>query len=248
VTKETETGRVGDSFGTKSLLVVLSMAAGSLDVIGFLGLGGLFMAHVTGNIVILAAKLGAGDQVPVAHLLSVPVFIVALALVRLLAAGLDRIRIAPLVPLLALQFMVFLAALAICIAAGSETDPHATSMVVASMFGISAMSVQNALLQISLRAAPSTAVMTTNVTRFVMDVGEILLGLSSAERTKAGERASRTGLTIASFFFGCILGAACEATLGLRSLVLPAGFALIALRLGLGATTGRGPRPQPDQS
>ena len=33
---------------------VLSMIAGSADVIGFLGLGGLLTAHITGNLVLLA--------------------------------------------------------------------------------------------------------------------------------------------------------------------------------------------------
>jgi uncharacterized membrane protein YoaK (UPF0700 family) len=42
------------------------------------------------------------------------------------------------------------------------------------MLGVSAMAVQNALVQISLKGAPSTAVMTSNVTRFAMDVGEVL--------------------------------------------------------------------------
>jgi hypothetical protein len=35
---------------------VLSIVAGSVHVIGFLALGGLFTAHITGNIVILAAR------------------------------------------------------------------------------------------------------------------------------------------------------------------------------------------------
>jgi uncharacterized membrane protein YoaK (UPF0700 family) len=206
-----------------------------MDVIGFLGLGGLFIAHITGNLVILAAKLAVGAQAPVAHLISVPVFIVVLALVRLLAAGLERIRIASLLPLLMLQFVLVSACLAICIAAGPRADPNAANMVVAGMLGVSAMAVQNALVQISLKAAPATAVMTTNTTRFVMDLGEVLLGRSTNDRAKAGERASRTGLAIAGFIFGCILAASCEAALGLRSLVLPAGFALVALVLGVGA-------------
>jgi uncharacterized membrane protein YoaK (UPF0700 family) len=35
---------------------VLSVIAGSTDIIGFLGLNGLFTAHITGNIVVLAAR------------------------------------------------------------------------------------------------------------------------------------------------------------------------------------------------
>jgi uncharacterized membrane protein YoaK (UPF0700 family) len=34
---------------------VLSLIAGSVDVIGFLGLDGLFTAHITGNLVAVAA-------------------------------------------------------------------------------------------------------------------------------------------------------------------------------------------------
>src|SRR5712664_4131693 len=96
---------VGDSPGTKMLPAVLSVIAGSTDVIGFLGLGGLFTAHVTGNLVILAAHLVSGGEALVATMLSVPVFVAALGLTRLLAAALDRIGFASLRPLLLLQLL-----------------------------------------------------------------------------------------------------------------------------------------------
>jgi uncharacterized membrane protein YoaK (UPF0700 family) len=37
------------------LPTILSTTAGAVDVIGFLALGGLFTAHVTGNVIIVAA-------------------------------------------------------------------------------------------------------------------------------------------------------------------------------------------------
>jgi uncharacterized membrane protein YoaK (UPF0700 family) len=227
---------VDDSLATKLLLLALSATAGSVDTIGFLGLGGLFIAHITGNLVILAALLAASNQAPVAHVISVPVFVVALALVKLLAVLLERIGLASLLPLLLLHFVLLAAFLVICIAAAPPIDPNAASMVVAAMLGVCAMAVQNALVQISLKGGPSTAVMTSNVTRFVLDLGEALLGRSTEARGQARERASRTGLATAGFLVGCVLGAVFEATLGLASLALPAGLALAALALGVGAS------------
>jgi hypothetical protein len=45
---------------------------GSSDVISFLGLGGLFTAHITGNLVILAAHVLGGEPAQVTLMLSVP--------------------------------------------------------------------------------------------------------------------------------------------------------------------------------
>jgi hypothetical protein len=64
--------------------------------------------------------------------------------------------------------------LVLCVAAGPRIDPSATNAILAGLLGVSAMAVQNALVQISLKGAPSMAVMTSNVTRFAMDVGEAI--------------------------------------------------------------------------
>jgi uncharacterized membrane protein YoaK (UPF0700 family) len=226
---------VGDPLGTKLLTFVLSVIAGSVDVIGFLGLGALFIAHVTGNLVILAARAAAGEHAPAAHLLSVPVFIIALVATRLLAARLDRSGIATLRPLLLLQFLLLAGFLAIWIEVGSPADPNAAVMIVAAMLGVSAMAVQNALVQISLKDAPSTAVMTTNLTRFVLDLGEVWLGKDPGRRAKAAARARRTGVAIAGFVIGSCLGAWCQAHVGLWSLTMPTGLALAALAITCGS-------------
>ncbi len=228
------TDTVDDAARARQVLpFVLSVIAGSVDTIGFLGLGGLFTAHITGNFVILAARFLAGGPAPIAHLLSVPMFIVALVLTRLLAAGLDRLRIASLRPLLLLQFLLLAAFLAIGAAAGPRVDPDALMMISAGMLGVSAMAVQNALVRVSLVGAPSTAVMTTNITVFTMDVGEMLLARDPIAVAKARARAECTWPVIAGFLFGCALGGLGAAILGLRFLVLPAGLALVALALGM---------------
>src|SRR5258707_14225960 len=112
---------------TRLLPFVLSVIAGSVDVIGFLGLGGLFIAHITGNLVVLAARSVAGEEASVAHLLSVPVFVMALAAARLLAAGLIRLRITTLRPLLLLQFLLLSVFLAVCVVAGVAGGPPYTN-------------------------------------------------------------------------------------------------------------------------
>jgi uncharacterized membrane protein YoaK (UPF0700 family) len=221
---------IGRSLATKLLPTVLSLVAGSVDVISFVGLGGLFAAHITGNLVILAAHIVAGDQAPLALMISVPVFIIVLAMTRLLAGCLEALRVA-LLPLLFLQLLLLASLLALGVAGGPRLDPSGANAIVAGMLGVSAMAVQNALVQISLRGAPSTAVMTTNITRFIVDLGEVLFRRSPDGGAKAGERARRTGLAIAGFVVGCGLGAGCQAVAGLWSLTLPAGLALVAFAM-----------------
>jgi uncharacterized membrane protein YoaK (UPF0700 family) len=162
---------------------------------------------------------------------------VALGVTRALVAGLESIGLAALRPLLLLQFLLLAGFLAVCIAAGPRIDPDATNAILAGMLGVSAMAVQNALVQIALKGAPSTAVMTTNITRFMMDVGEVLLGGDPLDVTEARNRAVRTLPAIIGFAVGCALGAACEAAVGLWSLALPTGLALLALALGFSDKT-----------
>jgi uncharacterized membrane protein YoaK (UPF0700 family) len=224
--------------GVKSLPVALSMIAGSTDVISFLGLNGLFTAHITGNLILIAAHIVTGNPVGLAHLLSVPVFILVLGLTRLLATGLEAAGLASLRPLLLLQFLLLAGFL------GLAVDPNGAPDVVkasfAGMLGVSAMAVQNALVQISLKGVPSTAVMTTNITRFMMDVGDVLLGKNPVQAAEARRRAEQTWPAIVGFTIGAGLGAAYFAAAGLRSLALPTSLALLALSISLAAKHDRG--------
>jgi uncharacterized membrane protein YoaK (UPF0700 family) len=235
---------VDSSFGTRRLPFVLSVIAGSTDVISFLAVCGIFAAHITGNLVILAAHIVSGSTARLATIVSVPVFMIVLGLARLLAAGLEAAGLASLRPLLLLQFLLLAGFLALRVVAGPHIDPNAVIAIVASMLGVSAMAVQNALVHISLRGAPSTAVMTTNVTRLTMDIGDMLVARDPSDVAKARNRAKHTWPAVLGFVVGCGLGAWCEAAAGLWSLALPVGLALLALTLGVaskldGATGAR---------
>ncbi len=227
LTPRVPTPSIESSLGTRLLPTVLSIIAGSADAIGFLGLGGLFTAHVTGNLVILAAHLVSGSGAPVAPMLSVPVFVAA--------------RLASLRPLLLLQLLLLVGFLVLCVSAGPRIDPGAAIAILAGMLGVSAMAVQNALVQVSLKGAPSTAVMTTNITRFMMDVGDVMLARRPADVAKARDRSMRTWPAIVGFAIGCGAGAICEAAIGLRSLAFPAGLALLAVAMSTNLEGDQGP-------
>ena len=214
------------------LAFILSIVAGSTDIIGFLGLNGLFTSHITGNIVVLAAHMVVGDPTVFSYILSVPVFMLVLLLTRLLAAALERAGLSTLNPLLLLQLLFLVAFLVLGVTAGPWKDADAALAILAGMLGVAAMAVQNALVQISLKNSATTAVMTTNVTHFMLDLAEVLVGRDQDEIAKARRSVMRTLPVIVGFVLGCALGAACEAIAGLWSLALPAGLALVACALG----------------
>jgi uncharacterized membrane protein YoaK (UPF0700 family) len=223
------------------LPALLSIVAGSADAISFLGSGGLFVAHITGNLIILAARLVANVQVGLAPILSVPVFIAVLALTRMLGFRLEQRGIAPLRTMLTAQFLLLCAYMVLGIIGGTHADANAPLTVVAAMFGVAAMAVQNALVQIAIKGAPATAVMTTNITRFTMDIGEVMMGTDPPAVAAARQRAANTWPAIVGFAVGAGLGAGFFAAAGISSLVLPAGGALLAL----GLVVVSPPRPQP---
>jgi hypothetical protein len=76
--------------------------------------------------------------------------------------------------------------------------------------------------------------------QFLLLAGFLVLGVAAGPRIDPN--AARAILAGVGFTVGCGLGAACEAAIGLWSLALPAGLALLALAMGVGATRHRGHR------
>lgn len=211
----------------RMLPFVLSLIAGSTDTIGFLGLNGLFTAHITGNVVILAAHLITGDPAIVSYILAVPVFMLVLLLTSLLANDLERSGVAALRLLLLLQLLLLVGFLVLSVAYGARVN--SALAVVTGMIGVAAMAVQTALVQIALKGTPSTGVMTTNLTHFVVALAELLARRDIGRAEKARERMLHILPVITGFVLGCALGAASEETWGLRSLGLPTALALLAV-------------------
>jgi uncharacterized membrane protein YoaK (UPF0700 family) len=87
---------------------LLSLNAGFVDTVGFLGLQGLFAAHITGNFVTLAAGFVYGLHGNTGKILALPEFIGAVAVARLVGAALTARGMPTLTILLGVK-AVFLA-------------------------------------------------------------------------------------------------------------------------------------------
>jgi uncharacterized membrane protein YoaK (UPF0700 family) len=220
---------MGPDLSARALPFVLSPIAGSTDTISFLGLNGLFTAHITGNVVMLAAHIITGDPAIVSYILAVPVFMLVLLLTSLLANDLERSGVATLRLLLSLQLLLLVGFLVLSMVYCAVVN--SALAVVTGMVGVAAMAVQTALVQLSLKGTPSTGVMTTNVTHFVVALGELLARRDLSTVEKARKRMLHILPVLVGFVLGCALGAASEEAWGLRSLGLPTALALLAVML-----------------
>jgi uncharacterized membrane protein YoaK (UPF0700 family) len=213
------------------LPALLSTTAGAVDVIGFLALGGLFTAHITGNLVVLAAHYITGKFGQIGPLLSVPIFVIVLWIITLTFVrkpmSITRRELLVLQAVLLACFLGFGAGF------GPFPNPDGGMAVFVGMLGVAAMATQNALVRLALPGAPSTAVMTTNVTQATVDFARLVRGHGeSHELATVRRRADLTLASVIGFVVGLALGAILEVHLGLWSLIFP--FLLAALSIPVG--------------
>ena len=212
------------------LPAVLGMTAGAVDVTGFLALGGLFTAHITGNLVILAAHYVTGSFGEIAPLLSVPVFVVVLGVIA-------AIFIRKPIPftrraLLVIQAVLLASFLGFGIGFGPFADPNSSMAVFAGMLGVAAMATQNAVVRLALPEHPVTAVMSTNAAQLAVDLAMLARCLfQPLNVSKIRSRADATFLAVLGFVVGVVGGAILEIHVGLWSLTFPSLLAVLAIPL-----------------
>ena len=200
----------------------LSVIAGMVDVTGFLTLGNLFTAHVTGNLVVIAALVVRGGQINPGQILAVPVFGIAVAATWLIARASGRRGEGLLRLLLLVQFLLVASLLVFSVITRPSAEPHGLMATIAAMIAVTAMGCQFTLLRLTLPVAPSTAVMTGNLTNAV-------LGLMEADRG----RLSGALRLLVGFFIGCVTAAAVVRYLGDWTWSLPAvlaGLVMVSTR------------------
>jgi uncharacterized membrane protein YoaK (UPF0700 family) len=213
---------------TASLL--LSIVAGYVDSCTFLGLFGLFVAQVTGSYVAAGAQIARGEKGVLLTIFAIPIFLLAGAATTLLVEVADGRRSSPLVWGLGLEGVLLTGFFLIGVTGPPFPTPDAPLAVSAGLFGLSAMGVQSALVQLLMRT-PSTNVMTTNTTQIAILATRTTLAWHARRRASNGEAAaqfasSRDRLTAVllvavGFLLGTIAGALAYASLALWCLLAP---------------------------
>lgn len=206
---------------------VLSAVAGAVDVIGFVSLK-LFTAHITGNLVVIAAHLVSGGPPNMDQIIAVPVFIVAVAVVWLIDRAFDQTGNSRVRALLLVHLLLLSCVLIYSVITHPDANPRGLPADVAAMIAVSAMACQFSLLWLAVPGAPSTAVMTFNVTKTILS---LLDSLVKSERSEGARKQLKGSLELVlPFFAGCLAGAAAVRSLGDWAWSLPvllAGAAVV---------------------
>ena len=197
----------------KQLPTLLSVIAGMVDLTGFLSLGNLFTAHITGNLVVIGALVVRRGRINPAQIMAIPVFMVAVAATWLLARASGRRGPGLLRLLLLVQFLLLICVLILSVITRPSADPHGLMAGITAMFAVSAMACQFGLLRLALPVAPSTAVMTGNLTNTVL---ALLDRRSGSQQLMVGdaERLTDSLHLLIGFFGGCVVAAAAVTYLG----------------------------------
>ena len=229
MTADSHAAETADSDRSKTWLPpLLSVIAGMVDLIGFLTLGNIFTAHITGNLVVVSAALVRGGPLHLAQALAVPVFILALAVLWFVAWS-SRKRGMSLARLfLWLQFLLVSVVFVFSVITKPSASPHGLAAGVAVMIAVCAIACQYALFRLATPEAVSTAAMTGNLTNATLALVDGLarrrpLMTADAERLKKS-----LGLLI-GFLAGCVVAAAAVPTLQDWAWSLPTALAGVAV-------------------
>ena len=185
---------------------LLAFTAGCIDTIGFVGMYGLFTAHVTGNFVLLGASIAEHRSGVIAKLLALPVFIAAVAGARLYERSRKRRGGSAAIPLLGHRARVpgRISCHRMCRDSGCgcrRTARHRGGIPGHSRHGNSEFPVENAFSAMS-----PTTVMTGNVTQLTIDAVDLLAGGEPEIRARTLAQFRKLALPVVAFAIGAAAG------------------------------------------
>jgi len=216
---------------TRTASLLLSFVAGYVDSSTYLALFGFFVAQLTGSFVTVGAQVAQHERAILLTIVALPTFVLAgMATTLLLALVGDR-RGSPLAWSLALEGALLTAFFAVGTIGEPFDHPNAPLAVAAGLFGLSAMGVQSAAVQLIMRGMPSTNVMTTNTTQIAVLATQTLLAWrartsarddrAAAQLASTSERLKAVLRVAAGFLVGTITGALVYSSMALWALVMP---------------------------
>jgi uncharacterized membrane protein YoaK (UPF0700 family) len=201
-------------------LLLLSFNGGFVDTAGFIGLQGLFTAHVTGNFVTLGAALVFGTKGIVAKLIALPEFVGVIALARLAGPALTARGLPTLRIMLVAKVLFLVAFFVLAVTLGPFPDSDAPPALLTGFCGIAAMALQNGLQRVHLAQLPPTTLMTGNTTQAVLDAVDLMMG-RGGDQTAMRARFRRMSVSIVGFAAGCAVAALLYALVGFWCLCVP---------------------------
>jgi uncharacterized membrane protein YoaK (UPF0700 family) len=210
---------------------VLSAVAGYADAAGFLGLFGLFTAHITGDLVAAGTTFAGGVHDGLSlRLAAIVVFMISVAAAAVVARAVRARGHCPLAALFALMTI----ALAVFCATGVTLQsrlrgPDEWAVVLTGTVGVFGMGVQNALARDVLSTLGPTTLMTGSLTQLTMDLVDLLLpdegrsrGPEAARhRVEARRRLTKSATSVLAFLLGTVLGGIATAMFGFWSIAFP---------------------------
>ena len=222
---------------SRVLIILLAFVAGWVDASSFVGLDHVMAAHVTGNLVVLAANVAEGFEPN--DLLKIAVLPIFFTAVMILTAIHDRLwnhfGDPPRQVAMPLRVEAALIAgtgfLGIWASLAGWSLGLWTSLVIVTPV-LCGMAVQNATHRLYPVIGPATTVMTGNIAQFFIDQTRRIAGRSSVSLINDMPR--QQGLLpflILAFGTGCVSGALLTAALGNGSFLVPALLIAFASRL-----------------
>ena len=222
--------------GRFAVATLLSFNGGFVDTVGFLGLSGLFVAHVTGNFVTLGAALVLGSHGILNKILALPEFIAVIALARLVGVA-ARKRGWPALRIMLTAEVVLLAAFfALAVGFGPFEDADRPLALLTGFAGIAAMALQNALQRVHLASLPPTTLMTGSTTQATIDAVDLLAGTAAGDAAAVRTRLSRVAMSVLLFAAGCAAAALLFWLTGFWCLAVPVVIGAIAAVMRLDET------------
>lgn len=202
---------------------ILSLTAGFVDTVGFIGLFGLFTNHVTGNLILAGASVAGGSNEIISKLLAIPVFMIAVCTTAIYIHFNTEKKHKVIGRLFIIESLLLLLFMLATVFLGPLEGADNSTTIIAAMFGVSAMGVRITIARMLIDKMPHSTVMTGNVAQIAMDFGTLICNkFKVTDDTHAIRKRMRLFIPIiVAFIIGAALGSLGYVYVKFYSLLLP---------------------------